>query len=85
MDERNQTVAEQIMERRVQNVRNMHELVMNLNNEEAYSWWIQVGVPDCPNDPEDFEWFAEDDEEYDELVDLFLRILKEYGKDGFVG
>ena len=71
-------------ERRTNIVRTMHNLVMQMNNEGAYDWWIQVGVPDCPNDPDDFEWFAEDDENYDELVELFLKILKEYGKDGFV-
>lgn len=84
MNERNTTVPEQIKADRTNHVRKMHELVQKLNNEGAYEWWIQVGVPDCPNDPEDFEWFAEDDEEYEELVGLFLDILKEYGKDGFV-
>lgn len=84
MDERNYTIAEQIKAKRVENVRKMHELVCNLNHEGAYEWWASDGVPDCPNDPEDFEWFAEDDENYEELIELFLKILKRYGKDGFV-
>lgn len=84
MDDRNQTVAEQIRAKRIENVRNMHGLVCELNNEGAYEWWSIDGVPDCPSDPDDFEWFAEDDENYEELIELFLKILKRYGKDGFV-
>ena len=84
MEDRNKTVAEQIKESRIANVRRMHDLVCRLNNEGAYMWWASEGVPDCPQDPDDFEWFAEDDENYEELVTLFLKILKRYGKDGFV-
>jgi len=78
------TVQDQIKAKRIENVRNMHNLVCKLNDEGAYEWWSMDGVPDCPQDPDDFEWFAEDDENYEELVELFLKILKRYGKDGFV-
>lgn len=71
-------------ERRTNYVRIMHDIVCHMNNEEAYMWWIEEGVPDCPSDPDDFEWFAEDDENYDELTELFFKILKRYGKDGYV-
>ena len=84
MDEKNKTVAEQIKADRIDHVRKMHELVCNMNNEGAYEWWASEGVPDCPNDPDDFEWFAEDDENYEELIGLFLNILAKYGKYGFV-
>ena len=83
MNERNKTVAEQLKEKRIENLRNMHELMCKMNNEEAYMWWIEVGVPDEPS-YYDLVDIAEDDEMYEECIETFLKILKEYGKDGFV-
>ena len=83
MSERNLTVAEQIKAKRIENVRNMHNLVCGLNNENAYMWWIEDAVPDEPSD-DDFIDIAEDDEMYEECIETFLKILTKYGKDGFV-
>ena len=84
MDTRNTSASEQTIQDRIDHVRKMHELVCTLNHEGAYELWSMDGVPDCPSDPEDFEWFAEDDGHYEELIGLFLKILAKYGKYGFV-
>ena len=84
MDIKNTSTSEQIVADRIDHVRKMHELVCSLNHEGAYEWWSADGVPDCPIDPDDFRDFAEDDEMYEELIGLFLKILAKYGKYGFV-
>lgn len=59
----------------------MHLLMQHMNNEDAYYNWIVTGVPDCPSE-DDFESIAEDDEEFNETADLFMKIVHAYGKDG---
>lgn len=65
---------------RLNNVKMMHEVMKSMNNENAYGSWIYT-MPDCP-DESDFEWFAEDKDEYKDLVDTFNRIYNRYKKDG---
>lgn len=67
-------------EERKENARLMHEVMMAMNDEDAYFDWIYT-MPDEP-DEDDFEWFAGDDEEYKELVDAFNRIYNRYKKHG---
>ena len=43
--------------RRITVLKNCHEIMRHLNNEEAYFEWITDGVPDCPRE-EDFELLA---------------------------
>lgn len=68
----------QIQRRRI--VTAMNEIVISLNNEDAYSEWIAV-VPDMAND-DDFEYIAQEDELYTDATKLFLRIMKDYADDG---
>jgi hypothetical protein len=51
-----------------------------MNNENAYFSWIYE-MPDEPQE-EDFEWFAEDEDNYIELYNYFVKLLKTYAKDG---
>ena len=51
----------------------MHEVIRNANNENIYMSWI-ITVPDCPQD-DDFEWIAEDDDNYNEVIDLFIKLV----------
>jgi radical SAM superfamily enzyme len=51
----------------------MHEVILNANNENIYMSWI-ITVPDCPQD-DDFEWIAEDDDRYNEVCDLFIQLV----------
>lgn len=61
-------------------IQSMNEIVSWLNNEEAYGEWITV-VPDMATD-DDFEYIAQEDELYTDATKLFLRIMKDYAKDG---
>lgn len=59
---------------RIVQLKLMHELMMNANDEGIYMAWIICGVPDCPRE-EDFESIAEDDEAYNECFDLFVKLI----------
>lgn len=65
---------------RFKNVRLMHETMLSMNNEDAYMDWIWT-MPDEPSD-DDFEWFAADEKEYNELHIVFQRIMLRYMDDG---
>lgn len=65
---------------RLNNVKLMHDTMIDMNNEDAYMAWIWE-MPDCPNE-DDFEWFAEDEDRYMELYNYFMKLLKRYAKDG---
>lgn len=57
----------------------MHEFVINkFNDEENIMEWLTYGVPDCPNES-DYEFIAEDEENFNETVDLFQRLKKREG------
>ena len=61
-------------------VKMMHQIMLSMNNEDAYMSWIYT-MPDQPTE-EDFEYFADDDDEYNDLRETFDRIFKRYRKDG---
>lgn len=65
---------------RLQNVMLMHETILSMSNENAYFSWI-YRMPDEPT-IEDFNDFAEDEEEYMELYLYFNKLFKRYIKDG---
>ena len=65
---------------RLENVMLMHETILSMNNENAYFSWI-YRMPDEPT-IEDFNDFAEDEEEYMELYLYFNKLFKRYIKDG---
>ena len=65
---------------RLNNVKLMHNSMIDMNYENAYMAWIWE-MPDCPME-EDFEWFAEDEDRYMELYIYFVKLLKRYAKDG---
>lgn len=71
-------ISTQIQRRRI--VTAMNEIVCSLNNEDAYSEWITI-VPDMA-DEDDFEYIAQEDELYTDSAKLFLRLMKDYAKDG---
>ena len=69
-----------IKEDRFEFVRLMHDTMCDMNNEDAYFAWIWI-MPDCPT-REDLEWFAEDEKEFEELKQTFIKLLERYAKDG---
>ena len=65
-------------ETRITQVKAMHKLMLNANDENIYMTWIMTGVPDEPME-EDFEYIAEDDQAYNDCVDLFIKLISRKG------
>lgn len=64
---------------RIAILQTMHEFVINkFNDEENIMEWLTYGVPDCP-DESDYEFIAEDEENFNEIVDLFQKLKKKEG------
>ena len=55
----------------------MHDIMCEANDENIYMTWINV-VPDCAT-PEDFIDIAMDEEMYNEAFDLFVRLIQKKG------
>ena len=62
---------------RVAQLKAMHELMINANDESIYMTWIYV-MPDEPME-EDFEYIAEDDDAYNHCFDLFVQLIARKG------
>ena len=56
-----------------------HKTIIDIGDEEAYEWWIAMGVPDEPTES-DFEYIAKNDREYEETLSLCKNICYEYGQ-----
>ena len=66
-----------MLEARVSQLKAMHELMCNANNEGIYMSWIYT-VPDCPSH-EDFVNIAMNDEQYNECFDKFIKLIQKNG------
>ena len=75
--ERKDTIAGWTRDARVKQLKAMHELMCNANNEGIYMSWIYT-VPDCPSE-DDFIYIAMDDEQYNECFDKFVRLIQKDG------
>lgn len=65
-------------------VRSMNNIMIHMNDENAYMKWITV-VPDGATQ-EDFETIADDEELFDGVVYLFKDLMERYMKNGiYVG
>lgn len=71
------TVAGYRRDARVRQLKAMHALMCDANDEEIYGAWVYT-MPDEPTE-EDFIDIAMDDKAYNECFDAFLRLI---GKDG---
>ena len=58
---------------RIRKLKAMHEMVLNIDDENYYTTWIYT-VPDEPSEY-DFEDIAEDVEFYNEVEELFKRLI----------
>lgn len=57
-------------------LKTLHEIIMNMNDENAYMTWIYI-VPDGATE-EDFIDMACDDKFFEEVLDLFVKLFSEY-------
>ena len=62
---------------RVAQLKAMHQLMLQANDETIYHTWIYT-MPDEPSE-EDFVDIALDDEQYNECFDLFVKLIAKEG------
>ena len=59
-------------------VKTMDKIIRNYDgDEELIFWWLQEGVPDCASE-EDYKFIAYNATEFNEVVQLFIDIVKEF-------
>lgn len=75
--ERKDTIAGYTRDARVKQLKAMHTLMCEANDESIYMSWIYL-MPDCPSE-DDFLYIAMDDKNYNECFDKFVRLI---AKDG---
>ena len=59
---------------RIAQLKAMHQLMLDANDERIYMTWVMGWIPDCPLE-EDFIDCAEDGEHYNETMDLFIKLI----------
>ena len=69
------------MEDRINLLKAMHEIMIHMNNEDAYWRWVILGVPDEPSE-DDFRFIASDKESFNECVEHFTKVFLDYAEDG---
>ena len=62
-----------VKESRIRQLKAMHLLMVEVNNEDIYADWILL-VPDEPSE-DDFDFMAESDGLYEECCDLFTSLI----------
>ncbi len=73
----NEVIAGFTLNARITQLKAMHTLMLEANDESIYMSWIYL-MPDCPSE-EDFKEIALSDESYNECFDKFVRLI---AKDG---
>lgn len=74
---RKDTISGHTKDARVAQLKAMHQLMLQANDESIYMTWIYL-MPDCPSE-EDFVDIALDDEQYNECFDLFVKLIAKEG------
>ena len=75
--ERKDAIAGHTRDARVAQLKAMHQLMCEANDESIYMSWIYT-VPDFPSN-EDFIDIAMDDEQYNECFDKFVKLIAKNG------
>ena len=65
-------------EARINQLKAMHGLMMESNDEDLYLTWVTGGVPDCPIE-DDYMDIAEDEGLYSHCCDLFTSLVQNKG------
>lgn len=72
-----EVIAGHTLDARITQLKAMHTLMLEANDESIYMSWIYL-MPDCPSE-DDFKEIAMDDKSYNECFDKFVRLI---AKDG---
>ena len=67
---------QELIKTRIDLAKQMNEFIINLGDEDIWEAWITTGIPDAPQE-DDYEFFANDDDEWNELCGLFGRLVKD--------
>ena len=59
----------------------MHEVIRQTNDGNIYFSWSAIGIADGPIEvmEEDFRDIAADEKQYNEIVDLFIKLISKPG------
>lgn len=68
-------VSKEMVNIRIKLLKDMHQYIIEIGDEEIYMDWVTLAVPDEPRE-DDFESIAEDDENWCEYCSLFYRLAK---------
>jgi hypothetical protein len=74
---RNEIIEGVTKDARIAQLKAMHQLMLEANDEDIYMTWI-YRMPDCPTE-EDFIDIALDDEQYNGCFDLFVKLVARDG------
>lgn len=69
---------ESIIDIRKKNLKAMHTLMCNSNDENIAMTWLAGGVPDAPHE-DDFEFIANTEDLYNDCVNLFIALIQKKG------
>lgn len=72
-----ETISSWSLDARMNQLRAMHELLSNANDENIYMSWIYL-MPDGATE-EDFQYIALDDASYNECFNLFVKLIQREG------
>ena len=75
--ERKDTVAGWTRSARITQLKAMHTLMTQANDENIYMSWIYT-MPDCPSE-EDFIDIAMDEEQYNDCFNKFVKLIQKDG------
>ena len=57
-------------------LKQMNKYIIEIGDEEIWSDWIALGVPDEPSE-DDYDFIAEEDNEWNNVCELFGRLVRE--------
>ena len=72
----NKNTKQSEIERKIELLKNMHNYIIDMGDEDIYDVWIEEGVPDEPDD-EIFEFIASNDDDWREVCELFGKLVEE--------
>lgn len=72
-----ETIAAHTLDARMSQLKAMHDLMCEANDENIYMTWIYV-MPDCPSDS-DIKDIALGDDSYNECFNLFVKLIAKSG------
>lgn len=74
---RKDTIAGYVRDARISQLKAMHDLMCEANDENIYMSWIYT-MPDCPT-MEDLVDIAMNDDDYNACFDTFIKLIKDDG------